>query len=148
MESIGKLSNNEQVLWALKEYTTTDPKSALSVREAILKAGFKFTSSSHRNAMAYIWKQFGAVRGGMRLFDRVKKGPGYIYYKATSKFDDYAFQELKTLNANKNENTEKPATETEPDVAPAAATESTLNVNLKVIWDINLNFNGLRNLFK
>ena len=78
MKAVGKLSNKEQVFWALKEYTTTDPKSALSVREAIAKAGLKFTSSSHSAAMAGIWKAFGTEKGGMALFDRVKKGVGYV----------------------------------------------------------------------
>ena len=53
MKSSDKLSNKDQVLWALKEYTTTDPKSALSVRQAIEKAGFQFASSAHSAAMAY-----------------------------------------------------------------------------------------------
>jgi len=148
MKAVGKLSNKEQVLWVLKEYTTTDPKSALSIREAIQKAGLKFTSSSHSAAMAYIWKTFGTAKGGKGLFERVKKGPGYVYYKATPKVDDYTLEELKTPHAPKKEKVQKPATEAAPDVALAAAPETTLNVNLKVTWDINLNFNGLKGLFK
>ena len=149
MKAVGKLSNKDQVLWALKEYTTTDPESALSIREAIQKAGLKFTSSSHSAAMAYIWKTFGTDKGGMGFFDRVKKGPGYLYYKATPKVDDYTLEELKTPNAPKKEKVQKPATEAAPDVAPAAiSAPGALNVNLKVTWDINLNFNGLKDLFK
>ena len=149
MKAVGKLSNKEQVLWALKEYTTTDPASALSVREAIQKAGLKFTSSSHSAAMAYIWKTFGTAKGGMGLFDRVKKGPGYVYYKATPKVDDYTLEELKNPNAPKKEKVQKPATDAAPDVATAATpAPGTLNVNLKVTWDINLNFNGLKDLLK
>ena len=144
MKSVGKLSNKEQVLWALKEYTTTAPESALSIREAIEKAGFTFTTSSHSAAMAYVWKRFGTVKGGMGLFDRVKKGPGYVYYKATPNVDDYTLEELKNPKASKKEKAQKPATE----AAPTAAPETTLNVNLKVTWDINLNFNGLKGLFK
>ncbi len=149
MKAVGKLSNKEQVLWALKEYTTTDPKSALSVREAIEKAGVKFVTSSHSASMAYIWKTFGTDKGGMGLFERVKKGPGYVYYKATPKVDDYTLEELKTPNAPKKEKVRKPATDAVPGVAPAATpAPGTLNVNLKVTWDINLNFNGLKDLFK
>jgi len=133
MKAVGKLSNKEQVLWALKEYTTTDPKSALSVREAIQKAGLKFTTSSHSAAMAYIWKTFGTAKGGMRLFDRVKRGPGYVYYKATPKVDDYTLEELKKPHASKSEKVQEPATDAAPDVAPAATpAPGTLNVNLKV----------------
>ena len=148
MKAVGKLSNKEQVFWALKEYTTTDPKSALSVREAIAKAGLKFTSSSHSAAMAGIWKAFGTEKGGMALFDRVKKGVGYVYYKATLKLDDYTLEELKTLNAPKMEEVRETATVASPTAVAADAPESTLNVNLKVTWDINLNFNGLKGLFK
>lgn len=145
MKSVDKLSNKDQVLWALKECTTTDPKSALSVREAIEKAGFTFTSSSHSAAMAYIWKKFGAVKGGMGLFDRVKKGPGYAYYKATPKVDDYTFEELKKPHASKQKEPREPS----PGVSPTAThIPETLNVNLNVTWDINLNFNGLKDLFK
>jgi len=150
MKPVGKLSNKDQVLWALKEYTTTDPKSALSIREAIEKAGGNFITSSHSAAMAYIWKAFGTDKGGMGLFNRVKKGPGYAYYKATPKVDDYTLEELKTPKAAKKEKTRKPATDNAPDVAPTATPtpETTLNVNLKVTWDINLNFKGLKDLFK
>ncbi len=149
MQSVGKVSNKDQILWALKEYTTTDPKSALSIREAIEKAGLKFTPSSHSAAMVYIWKKFGSDKGGMGLFDRVKKSPGYVYYKATPKVDDYTLEELKTLNASKLENPRKPVADVATPVPePAAAPESTLNVKLKVTWDINLNFNGLKDLFK
>jgi len=145
MKAVGKLTNKEQVLWALKEYTTTDPKSALSVREAIQKAGLKFTSSSHSAAMAYVWKIFGTDKGGMGLFNRVKRGPGYVYYKATPKVDDYTLEELKKPHARKTEEAQKPATEAAPAATPAPGT---LNVNLNVTWDINLNFNGLKGLFK
>jgi len=149
MKAVGKLSNKEQVLWALKEYTTTDPKSGLSVREAIEKAGVKFVTSSHSNAMAYIWKTFGTDKGGMGFFDRVKRGAGYAYYKATPKVDDYTLEELKKPHAPKKEKTQEPATDAAPDVATAATSApGTLNVNLKVTWDINLNFNGLKDLFK
>jgi len=149
MKSVGKLSNKDQVLWALKEYTSTDPESALSVREAIQKAGLKFTSSSHSAAMAYIWKTFGTAEGGMGLFERVKKGPGYVYYKATPKVDDYTLEELKNPNATKAKEAQESATDAVPDVATAATpVPGTLNVNLKVTWDINLNFNGLKDLFK
>ena len=144
MKAVGKLSNKEQVLWALKEHTTTDPASALSVREAIEKAGGKFVTSSHSAAMAYVWKTFGTDKGGKGLFERVKKGPGYVYYKATPNVDDYTLEELKNPKASKKEKAQKPATE----AAPTAAPETTLNVNLKVTWDINLNFNGLKGLFK
>jgi len=144
MKSVGKLSNKEQVLWALKEYTTTAPESALSIREAIEKAGGKFVTSSHSAAMAYIWKTFGTDKGGKGLFERVKKGPGYVYYKATPKVDEYTLEKLKNPKAPKKGKVQKPATE----AAPTAAPETTLNVNLNISWDINLNFNGLKGLFK
>jgi hypothetical protein len=86
-----------------------------------------------------------AVKGGMGLFDRVKKGPGYAYYKATPKVDDYTLEELKKPHASKPKETREPVANV---AAPAAASESTMNVNLKVTWDINLNFNGLKDLFK
>jgi len=147
MKSLDKLSNKDQVLWALKECTTTDAKSALLVREAIEKAGFTFTSSSHSAAMAYIWKKFGTVKGGMGLFDRVKKGPAYAYYKATPEVDEYTFEELKKPHASKQKETREPSPGVSP-TATATPIPETLNVNLKVTWDINLNFNGLKDLFK
>ena len=145
MKSGDKLSNKNQVLWALKEYTTTDPKSALSVRQAIEKAGFTFNSSSHSAAMAYIWKNFGTVKDGKGFFERIKKGPGYVYYKATPEVDEYSFEELKKPHASKKKETREPS----PGASPAATPiPETLNVNLKVTWDINLNFKGLKDLFK
>jgi len=74
----------------------------------------------------------------------MEKGPGYVYYKATPKVDEYLLENFKNLHASKTEKAQKPATE----AAPTAAPETTLNVNLKVTWDINLNFNGLKDLFK
>ena len=141
MKSVDKLSNKDQVLWALKEYTTTDPKSALSVRQAIEKAGFTFNSSSHSAAMAYIWKNFGTVKGGKGFFERIKKGPGYVYYKATPEVDEYTFEELKKPHAKMQKEPREPS-------PTATVTPETLNVNLKVTWDINLNFKGLKDLFK
>lgn len=146
MKAVGKLSNREQVLWALKEHTTTDPKSALSVREAIERAGLKFTSSSHSAAMVGIWKRFGNVEGGLKFFDRVKKkGAGFAYYKAKAEVDEYKVEGLKYLHLPKAEEAREPAKVAIP---TAVAPESTLNVNLKLTWDINLNFNGLKGLFK
>ncbi len=95
--------------------------------------------------MSYIWKTFGTAKDGMGLFDRVKRGPGYVYYKATPKVDDYTLEALKSPHAPKTEKVQEPATAAAP---TASAPESTLNVNLKVTWDINLNFNGLKGLFK
>ena len=145
MKAVSKLSNRDQVLWALKEHTTTDPKSALSIREALQKVGVKFSSSSHSAAMTGIWKKFGSVEGGMGLFERVQKGPGFAYYKSTPEVDDYILENFENLHTTKPEETREPVA----DVGTSAvAPETTLNVNLKVTWDINLNFKGLKDLFK
>ncbi len=146
MKAVGKLSNREQVLWALKEHTTTDPESALSIREALEKAGVKFAASSHSAAMTGIWKKFGSVEGGMGLFNRIKKGSGFVYYKATPKVDDYILENFENLHTPKTEESQAPVTEVSSAAAPVP--ETTVNVNLKVTWDINLNFNGLKGLFK
>jgi len=152
MEAIGKLPNKDQVIWALKEYTGTSPATALTIKDALAKAGVKYHQSSHSAVTATLWKELGEPAGEYQFFSRLKKGTTFYYYKTTPEVDRYSLDDLKyfrmkAIDQKLEAQEAQPAKyeRSETSTVPAASVEpvSHVHYHVKVDWrftfDINLN---------